>query len=346
MILPRAGRWFLSSGIQQEGDGVARYYRADQQHNLPVSTEITGYAASTYAWLYKVTGAPLYRDAAARTADFLVEKAWNPGLQTFPFELAPGSPAYFFDCGIIARGLRAAWKITGVEEFDRVARLAARSMARDFLTPHAIHPVVSLPDRVPCAYENRWSRQPGCFQLKSALAWRDAGMHQEWESAVELALGNARVFLPGELEEEKVMDRLHAFCYFLEGLLAAAQSGAHAAVLRESIERTAGYLRAVRPHFERSDVYAQLLRIRLFADAFGAVPLDRAQAAEEAAAAAAFQYPDECGPRLAGGFSFGRRQNELLPFVNPVSTAFCLQALFMWELYQQGRFEPVVDELI
>ena len=46
-FLHRAGCWFLSSGIQDEHGGVARYYRSDIRQNLPVSSEITGYAAST-----------------------------------------------------------------------------------------------------------------------------------------------------------------------------------------------------------------------------------------------------------------------------------------------------------
>jgi hypothetical protein len=48
----RAGTWFLRSGIQQPDGGVARYYRADQGRNLPVSTEITGYTVSTFVYLH------------------------------------------------------------------------------------------------------------------------------------------------------------------------------------------------------------------------------------------------------------------------------------------------------
>jgi hypothetical protein len=53
------------------------------------------------------------------------------------------------------------------------------------------------------------------------------------------------------------------------------------------------------------------------------VPLDREAADSEAAALVEFQLPD-------GGFSFGRRGAELIPHVNPVSTAFALQALALW----------------
>ena len=85
--------------------------------------------------------------------------------------------------------------------------------------------------------------------------------------------------------------------------------------------------------------------MRLFADASGIVPLDRDAAAEEAAAAAGFQYstPD---PRLDGGYCFGRRAGEMLPYVNPVSTGFCLQALDMWDQHRAGGFLPDLAALI
>lgn len=346
MFLSRAGRWFLESGIEEPGGGVARYYRADQGKNLPVSTEITGYAASTYAYLFRVTGEPAYRDAAVRTARFLASEAWSRDAGTFPFELAPGSPGYFFDCGIIVRGLRAVDAITGGAEFAPVAAACGESMVRLYLTSEAIHPVVSLPGGAAWSYEKRWSREPGCFQLKSALAWRDLGMKDPWERALGMALASAPSFLPGTLEEEKIMDRLHAYCYFLEALLSETARPEVTAELRRSIDRVAGYLRAIRPKFERADVYAQLLRVRMFADRLGVVPLQQCQAEEEAAALGGFQYPAEAELRHAGGFSFGRKGGVLLPFVNPVSTGFALQALEMWRQYQEGRFEPALDQLI
>ena len=50
--LSRTGEWFLGSGIQQTNGGVARYYLVDSRRNLPVSTEITGYAVSALVYLH------------------------------------------------------------------------------------------------------------------------------------------------------------------------------------------------------------------------------------------------------------------------------------------------------
>ena len=346
----RAGRWFLESGIQNpESGGVARYYLNAESRALVVSTEITGYAASTLAYLYKRTGEPRFLERAALTASFLTTApAWNAALETHPFELAKNSPGYFFDCGIVVRGLLAVWRITGESRLLDVALAAGRSMARLYLTPAAIHPIIALPACEPRPYEKSWSREPGCFQLKSALAWRDlshiTGGDQTlavyWRQALSLALAGDPHFLPGVTERPKVMDRLHAYSYYMEALLAERSP-----LLAAAMARTARYLQSIAPEFARSDVYAQLLRVRLYADAWGIVGLDRAAASEEASAIAAFQYsmPD---PRFDGGYCFGRREGELLPFVNPVSTAFCLQALDMWEQYQAGGFEPDLSDLI
>ena len=159
-----------------------------------------------------------------RAARYLTREAWDRASSTFPFE--PGSPhAYFFDIGIIVRGLLAAWRATGDEEFRERAREAALSLAFDFAGDGVFHPVIELPEKQPLAYEARWSRQPGCYQLKSALAWHDIGdehARRAFELAVGRALATHESFLAEEPDREKLMDRLHAYCYFLEALLAVA----------------------------------------------------------------------------------------------------------------------------
>src|SRR6266567_4465524 len=89
----RAGRWFLRSGIQEASGGVARYYRADLQRNLPVSTEITGYTLSALVYLHSVAtdDRGLYLERASATAQFLVGAAWDRASQTMPFEIAPAA---------------------------------------------------------------------------------------------------------------------------------------------------------------------------------------------------------------------------------------------------------------
>ncbi len=337
--MEKASQWFLHSGIQETNGGVARFYRSDLERNAAVSHEITGYAVSALLYLHSRSGDRACLEAGLRAARYLTREGWDAANSTFAFE--PGAPyAYFFDIGIIVRGLLSAWRATGEEEFRSRAKDAALSLAFDFLGDGDFHPIIELPEKQPVTREARWSRQPGCYQLKSALAWRDLDDEHAarlFESVLASALATHESFLAGESNREKLMDRLHAYCYFLEALLAVSNRADCRAVLASGIARTAAIFREVAPQFERSDVSAQLLRVRLIAHYQGAVALDDTAACEEAARATAFQAESD-DMRIDGGFWFGRRGGEMLPFVNPVSTAFCAQALELWRLHQCGEW--------
>jgi len=111
-----------------------------------------------------------------------------------------------------------------------------------------------------------------------------------------------------------------------------------AEAMTEGITRLAGFIRILSPLFLRSDAVAQLLRVRLFADQYGVVPLDEEAAQEEVAMLKSFQS-DDPDPRLLGGFWFGKKNGAMLSFMNPVSTAFCYQALEMWNQRGQGSLD-------
>jgi hypothetical protein len=349
--LELAGRWLLESGIQEPGGGLARYYRSDLSSNAPISTEITGYAASAHVFLHWRTGNPRYLEQARRAGIFLTRQAWDSLLGAIPFE-APASggtadgQAYFFDSGIIARGLLALWRVSREAEFLDTAQGCAESMARDFAAGPEFHPVVELPSKKPAARDQRWSRRPGCYQLKAAMAWYElaeatgrAEYRALYDRLLNYALDAHAGFLPGEPERERVVDRLHAYCYFLEGLLPCVTRPDCAAALREGLVRVASLLADAAPLFERSDVYAQLLRLRVFAAALGAAPLEENAAERDAASILEFQASSS-DPRIGGGFYFGRKGAQALPYVNPASTAFCAQALELWRLYRAGEFQP------
>jgi len=322
---------------------VARYYRSDLQKNVPVSTEITGYALSALSYLHSITGNALYGDAAMESARYLNNHAWDSRAHTFPFEIR-SNLAYFFDVGIIARGLLS----TGAEEFRPRVRDAALSLAFDFIGDGVFHPVVTLPDKQLLPYEPQWSRSPGCYQLKSALAWLGVGDEDAarmFNVALASALSTHQSFLPGDADPNCVMDRLHPYCYFLEALLFVTSREDCRQVLARGIDRVAALLREISPRFERSDVCAQLLRVRLVAHYINAVPLDATAAAEEAARVARYQAQSE-DLRLHGGFWFGRKGGEMLPYMNPVSTAFSLQAFALWEQHLAGTWRFDLAQLI
>jgi len=346
----RAGDWFLASGIQLPTGGVARYYRADAGQNRAASTEITAYSISALLYLEALTGDSRYRDRALAAARFLVRDAWRADLDAMPFEIDPAAPSYFFDCGIIVRGLLAAWRASGTQEFLDCAVAVGRSMARDFRAADGWHPILDLPAKTPAMRDPAsWSRMPGCYQLKSGMAWWDLyratgdnAFRVRYGESVARAFGSHLSFLSDAAGRVQTMDRLHPYLYFLEGLMPAMEGlparledrgvrqSECAQALSAGIEQVSRLLRDISPEFARADVYAQLLRIRILADAAGAEPLDRERAAEEARALTEFQAVS-ADPRVDGGFWFGRRDGAWLPHVSAVPTAFAIEALDLWE---------------
>jgi hypothetical protein len=345
LICPDAGEWSLRSGIQEASGGVARYYLSDPERNAPVSTEITGYFAGSTLTMYKQCGDSRYLEAALRAAEYLVN-AWDEECSAMPFERESDGQkySYFFDTGIIIRGLLAVWREVGTPRFLAAAEKCGESMAEDFFDGKDFSPIIEIPYKNALPYEPaRWSRSPGCYQLKAALGWYELweATKQEryrtlYRSLLESALESDAYFLPRSDTDVRVMDRLHAYSYFLEGLLPVIDEEEYAHALASGIDRAAQYARAIAPEFLRSDVLAQVLRVRLFADQYGVAPLDRGAAEEELSLLKSFQSPD-VDVRLNGGFWFGRKNGEVLPFMNPVSTAFSQQAIEMWDRYQKGN---------
>jgi hypothetical protein len=328
---------------------VARFYRADLQKNKAVSTEITGYTASALVFLYRVTGQEEYLDRARLTAGFLCDHAWDDALQTFPFEHPSPSGAsehhsYFFDCGIIVRGLISVWRATREDRLLDLAVAASRGMIADFHSGADYHPILELPEKSALTRADQWSRMPGCYQAKAALAWwevaevtGETALRDAYLEMLEAGLRTYREFLPGAADRPRVMDRLHAYSYFLEGMYPALDRAECVDAYRYTLAAVSRYLREIAPEFARSDVYAQLLRARICGAR--AVPVDVAAAREEAAALAAFQVHGG-DVRTDGAFLFGSRHGEPIPHANPVSTAFAIQALEAWRAFQAAEENP------
>ena len=206
-----------------------------------------------------------------------------------------------------------------------------------------------LPHFRPRPHSAKWSREPGCFQLKAALAWlevgeltHDAVLLTWFDKALQQALESDAIFLVGSNHDVEHMNRLHAYCYFLEALLKRPDQGK---VLAQGMEKAGELLEHLAPKFERSDVCAQLLRIQVLASQLGVVELDRVAATASAERLAAYQFTSG-SKELVGGFGFGRSAGAIMPMVNPVSTAFAAQALQMFHLYQAGGEAGRLTDLI
>lgn len=352
--LSRAGRWFLDSGIREPSGGYSRYYRSEIQKNLPVSTEISAYVAKGLLFLFRTTGDSQYLDAAKKTTNFLVDQAWDPALGLFPFEYpspTAESPylSYFFDCGIIVRCLVAMWHETHEDRLIEVASAASHGMTA-FWTGRDYHAILELPGKQPLPRTAQWSTGPGCYQTKSALAWwevaeitGDEKLRQDFLNTIESGIHTCRGFLAGANERLKIVDRLHAYSYFLEAMSPLLDRPECVQTYRFVLEEAARYRRELAPEFERSDVYAQILRARVRAS--HVLPVDVAAATEEAERLAEFQS-ESAELRFHGGFYFGKRGGAISPHVNPVSTTFAIQALEMWRAYKAGESETCLQSPI
>jgi hypothetical protein len=303
-----------------------------------LTTEITAYYACALVRLSKQGSESRHLEAAIRAATYLAE-AWDAVSLAMPFECNSEGRrySYFFDNGIIVRGLLSVWRECENEDFLATAIKCGDSMMHDFADGKHFNPILELPGKVPLAADSaRWSRSPGCYQLKAALAWYELWQITKTETymacyrkLLRASLASHMLFLPGSDTEIPVMDRLHAYSYFLEGLLPVVGEAEAAEAVVVGIGRLCGFVQKLSPLFLRSDVVAQLLRVRLFADQYGVLSLDEDAAQEESLILQSFQS-DDPDTRLQGGFWFGRKNGEMLPFMNPVSTAFCSQALNMW----------------
>jgi hypothetical protein len=85
--------------------------------------------------------------------------------------------------------------------------------------------------------------------------------------------------------------------------------------------------------------------LRLYGEILGVIPVDPVRAEREAAQVAGFQVNSE-DTAASNGFYFGRRCGELLPYVNPASTVFCLQALALWDDYKSNALKGTRQTLI
>jgi hypothetical protein len=197
-------------------------------------------------------------------------------------------------------------------------------MARDFIRDDDTHwPVLSLPEKTPLALDpSRWSRNPGCYQLKSAVAWRELGAitgDPSWSGlyarALETAIASHESYRRRHTDPHQAMDRLHPYLYFLEALLPHAE---HASLIQEGSAHVRDSCHNLAPHFERADVAAQLLRIQC------AVGSPESECAATAARVRLFQRED-------GGYYFGRKAGQWVPHISPVPTAFAMQALEWYE---------------
>ena len=353
-----AWNWLSCSGIQTTSGGVARFYRADVQQYQDISTQSTAFFISTFLRL----GEPsqnLAPDEALRAGGFLLDRAFHRSKELFAHEVyggsnSPSTRTYFFDCSIVIRSLVDLWKAT--EEPDYLECVERCGFALQILMSRmdgSFFPVYDFSRDQPIDDGETWSTRPEVYQLKAGLALQDltdaTGLYEFVDMSETLrrwCLKRHESFVPNFGDSEERMSQLHAYCYFLEGLLQEASQDADCSrALQWGILRVENLVEEMGPQFPRSDIIAQLLRLRFYADTFAVMEIDHDTAESEVAALIEFQQQSS-DPRVDGGFAFARRGTEIVPHMNPVSTVLAVQALTMWESAEQGTFRDEWNVLI
>lgn len=357
-------RWLNSSGIQDESGGVSRYYRHQTASSQPVahqpiSTAVTGYFIRSLLWANRFSGdEPSER--ARLAGRFLLEHSFDLSREVFPFEhpmgaRPPASLAYFFDCGMTIRALLQLAKATEDPSYLECAERCGLVMSTRMATVDGgFFALFDIDADRPFTDSGSWSVQAEVHQLKVGLAFLElfeATGRGEFEHATQglrkWCLRRHESFLStDEPAPDKIVSQVYAYACFLEGLLpVAALEQDSARALQFGILQIENLLGEYSEEYQRCDVIAQLLRLRLYADNYGVMELDYNSAAEEAAVVEAFQVqsPD---PKIDGGFAFARRNGEIILDINPTATIFAIQALSMWDEGQQGAFRDPWETLI
>ena len=140
-----------------------------------------------------------------------------------------------------------------------------------------------------------------------AEATGDNGLRDAYLDMLNIALVTHSSYLPGttdahESDVYQTMDRLHPYLYFLEGLLPVLDRAECAKAYSEGIHSVSRILRQIAPLFARSDVYGQLLRVRIYGAA--KIGIDTEAAEEELLHLMEFQA-ESSDRRIDGGFFFG-----------------------------------------
>jgi hypothetical protein len=351
-------RWLITSGIQDESGGIARSYLADERTYQNLSTLNTAYYISA---LLKTNEAREKEpeEHALKSGRFLVKQAFDAHTELFRAEFdgggdRPALEARFLDCCVALRALLHLWQATSDPVFlDHAERCGVALRTHLSRVDGSFFPLFDLQTGNARAGTGSWTVEAEVYQLKSALAFlelSDATGNREFETSMQLmlqwCLKTHEGFVRGDDDPENIMDRLHAYCYFLEGLLpVAAEHMAASHALQHGVLDVENLMKQVTAKYQRCDVVAQLLRLRLYSDRIGIMELDLPQAEKEVLLLEQFQH-QSTDPRTDGGFAVARRNGQLAPQVSPASTAVAIQALAMWEQAEDGAFREPWQALI
>ncbi len=351
-------RWLTRSGIQDESGGLAGSYRAPAGQYEGVLTTATGFFISGLLRCaeYPPENPPKQAMAAGRV---LIEKAYDTETELFvsDFDSAGNNPrkwAYFLDCLIAIRALIDLWKATKDSAYIGCAEKCGIGIKRNLSRMDgSFFPVHDLARDMPYEADEPWSLQSAVHHLKALPVFLElteaTGLYEfkaMGEDLLQWTLKRHESFLEPDSDSERLMSRLHGYCYFLEGLLPEAGRDPDCSrALQYGLLEIENISQEIGHDYHRCDVIAQLLRLRLYADRLGIMELDFQQAENEAAAIEELQV-QSADPKIDGGFAFALKASTPVQHYNPATTVLAIQALQMWEQAAAGSFREGWETLI
>ena len=351
-------RWLTRSGIQNESGGLARCYRAPEDKYEGISTVATGYFISGLLRCAEYPGESPPKQATA-AGRMLMENAYDMESELFLSDLdaAENNPrkwAYFFDCLIAIQALIDLWRATKNSAYVECAEKCGIGIKRNLSRMDgSFFPVHDIARDMPYEADEPWSLQAQVYHLKAMPIFLElteaTGLYEfkaMGEELLKWTLKRYESFLEPDSDSERMMSRLHGYCYFLEGLLPEAGMDPDCSrALQYGLLEIENISQEIGHEYHRCDVIAQLLRLRLYADRVGVMELDFQQAENEAAAIEELQV-QSVDPKVDGGFAFALKASRPVQHYNPATAVLAIQALQMWEQAANGSFRQAWEVLI
>lgn len=376
-FVQQAVAWLLGSGIQNGGrdpklkGGVSAWYELEEKLYPFLYSEITGYAVSTFMFLYHIHKKNSFLQRASSAAEWLLKNALHTdgGLKTRLYLVKHYvSPNYSFDQGriysfdtaIVGYGLLQLYKTDPKLEYlqavQRILYFLTRRMRKkggDF------YPYFD-PIKKKCGEDlGKWSDQAGSFHAKLALLFIDyhrlTGDEFYRKSAIDLLDVVKKFqqrdgrFITGKKDDST---HLHPHAYTLEGLLyggvhlnredyiSACHKGFQWMLNGISSDGSVSSIYVGRSfsHHERSDIVAQVLRLGSMLYALDHKKFNSHLPSLEEVKKHLLLFQNRIRGCQAGGFLYGSATDGLVRMhLNSWSTMFAIQALWMHDEFVQNK---------
>lgn len=361
--------WFLDSGVQNKkhtldsegndlGGSFNAWYDLEKEQFSYAYSEITGYALTTFLYLYEVTSDNVFLERAIIIGDWLLKNQNSNGAFLTAYyhvkKNGPVKPEEFhsFDIGMIANGLANLYRNSKDENYLVAAKKAADWLIYFQDKNGSIAAQVGKIDGLIKDNNKTWSTQAGPYHAKLAIGFLniyDLTTEEKYKEAAEKLCNYA---LTKQKEDGQFLTygdlngtNLHPHAYSAEGLYVAGMflsNKKYLAAAHKATEWSLLYTKdGITPRHkheevfnynERVDILSQISRLAILLE------ISDKKIVEILSVIKKYQYFGQNKSQV-GGFLFGKMSNGVeAKHVNSWVSMFALQALILEE-------ERILDNL-